>query len=218
MYICTIHWRTNNIFNSLISHETNFFIQPLCSLRTQKKLLHFNLIPVCFVNFWSFKMLTEKKRDEIRFFKSNKRDKVNTKKYIIACVIVSEIIFWYTLHDIWRVLQQYLDDGGCEADIFQFRHFFHFVATHLFWWKIYLLGATCFSLLLCVMVFFLHYFHFTLSSIVKGAEEQQWKIEKEEKKPSIEIDCRIQIVHILIDISSTCYTHIELKARLTTWR
>lgn len=84
VYVCTIHWRTNNIFNSLISHETNFFIQPLCSLRTQKKLLHFNLIPVCFVNFWSFKMLSEKK-DEIRFFKSNKRDKVNTKKYIIAC-------------------------------------------------------------------------------------------------------------------------------------
>lgn len=85
--VCMYHTLKNNIFNSLIPHETNFFIQSLCFLRTQKKLLHFNLILVCFVNF-SYglsRCCQRKKRDEIRFFKSNKRDKLNTKKYIIAC-------------------------------------------------------------------------------------------------------------------------------------
>lgn len=119
--------------------------------------------------------------------------------------------------------------------IFQFFHFFHFVATHVFWWKIYLFALLLllllllFLILLCFSVvsfFLLFSFHFVerIEWVQKKQKKiKQWKIESErererrrEKKPSIEIDCRIQIVCAFFDRYFLNLLHISIWKR--DWR
>lgn len=109
--------------------------------------------------------------------------------------------------------------------IFQFFHFFHFVATHVFWWKIYLFALLLLLLLLCFSVvsfFLLFSFHFVELIQCECKKKQKenptmknWKQEREKKTIHRNWLSHTDSVCIFRSIFPQLVTHIELKTRLT---